>query len=234
LQRALQLEQPPNRIECYDISNTQGSLAVGSMVVFEQGVPKKSAYRRFNIKTVEGPNDFESMTEVLTRRLNRWQSAHEKDNKTGGKIDASFAVLPDLIVMDGGKGQLGRAVEVLQQFGLLERIKVVGLAKREEEIFVPNQSNPIMLPRHSEGLYLMQRIRDEAHRFAITAHRGRRTKEGLASQLEKIPGIGPVKRKALLKKFGSIDEIARAPKEALLLTDGINESLADAIRSYFG
>ena len=234
LQSALQLPEPPNRIECYDISNTQGTLSVGSMVVFEQGVPKKNLYRRFNIKTVEGPNDFDSMTEVLTRRLKRWQSASEKDNKTGGKIDPSFSVLPDLIIIDGGKGQLGRAVEVLKDFDLLDRVHVVGLAKREEEIFMPFQSDPIILPRNSEGLYLVQRIRDEAHRFAITAHRGRRTKEGLASQLEKIPGIGPVKRKALLKKFGSIDAIAAASKEELMLTDGITSSLADAIRDYFG
>jgi len=234
LQSALQLPEPPNRIECYDISNTQGTLSVGSMVVFEQGVPKKNLYRRFNIKTVEGPNDFDSMTEVLTRRMKRWQSASEKDNKTGGKIDPSFSVLPDLIIIDGGKGQLGRAVEVLNDFDLLDRVHVVGLAKREEEIFMPFHSDPIILPRNSEGLYLVQRIRDEAHRFAITAHRGRRTKEGLASQLEKIPGIGPVKRKALLKKFGSIDAIAAASKEELMLADGITSSLADAIRDYFG
>ena len=234
LQSALQLEKPPNRIECYDISNTQGTLSVGSMVVFEQGVPRKNYYRRFNIKTVEGPDDFASMKEVLTRRLKRWQAAHENDNNPGKKVDPSFALLPDLIIIDGGKGQLGRAVEVLKEFGLMDRVCVVGLAKREEEIFLPEQANSVMLPRHSEGLYLVQRIRDEAHRFAITAHRGRRTNEGLASQLEKIPGIGPVKRKALLKMFGSIEEIARAPKEELMRVDGINESQADAIRNYFG
>ena len=234
LQSALQLEKPPNRIECYDISNTQGTLSVGSMVVFEQGVPKKNFYRRFNIKTVEGPDDFASMTEVLTRRLKRWQAAHENDNNPGKKVDPSFALLPDLIIIDGGKGQLGRAVEVLKEFGLMDRVCVVGLAKREEEIFLPEQANSVMLPRHSEGLYLVQRIRDEAHRFAITAHRGRRTNEGLASQLEKIPGIGPVKRKALLKMFGSVEEIARAPKEELMRVDGINELQADAIRNYFG
>ena len=234
LQSALQLEKPPNRIECYDISNTQGTLSVGSMVVFEQGVPRKNYYRRFNIKTVEGPDDFASMKEVLTRRLKRWQAAHENDNNPGKKVDPSFALLPDLIIIDGGKGQLGRAVEVLKEFGLMDRVCVVGLAKREEEIFLPEQANSVMLPRHSEGLYLVQRIRDEALRFAITAHRGRRTKEGLASQLEKIPGIGPVKRKALLKMFGSIEEIARAPKEELMRVDGINESQADAIRNYFG
>ena len=148
--------------------------------------------------------------------------------------DASFAMLPDLIIMDGGKGQLGRAVEVLEEFGLSERIAVVGLAKREEEIFLPGQPDPVILPRHAQSLYLVQRIRDEAHRFAITAHRNRRTKEGLASQLEKIPGIGPIKRKALLKKFGTIDAIARAGKVELMLVDGITDTLAETIRDYFG
>lgn len=234
LETALELPRTPNRIECYDISNTQGTLSVGSMVVFEQGIPRKAHYRRFNIKTVEGPNDFESMTEVLTRRLKRWQSAQEKDNRTGGRIDESFALLPDLIIMDGGKGQLGRAVAVLREFDLFGRISVVGLAKREEELFRPFESDPILLPRRSEGLYLVQRVRDEAHRFAITAHRNRRTRSGLTSELEKIPGIGPVKRKALMKKFGSTEGIAKATAFELTRVSGITQSNADAIRAYFG
>ncbi len=234
LETALELPRTPNRIECYDISNTQGTLSVGSMVVFEQGIPRKAHYRRFNIKTVEGPNDFESMTEVLTRRLKRWQSAQEKDNRTGGRIDESFALLPDLIIMDGGKGQLGRAVEVLREFDLFGRISVVGLAKREEELFRPFESDPILLPRRSEGLYLVQRVRDEAHRFAITAHRNRRTRSGLTSELEKIPGIGPVKRKALMKKFGSTEGIAKATAFELTRVSGITQSNADAIHAYFG
>ena len=229
LQNALDLPQAPNRMECYDISNTQGTNSVGSMVVFLQGVPAKKHYRRFNIKTVEGPNDFDSMTEVLTRRLKRWEAAKEKNAETGGKADESFAMLPDLIIMDGGKGQLGRAVEVLDEFGLSDKVHVVGLAKREEELFLPHQSESILLPRHSQGLYMVQRIRDEAHRFAITAHRARRTKAGLASTLEKIPGIGPVKRKALLKKFGSLEDIAEAPIEELMLIRGITEVLAVSI-----
>ncbi len=195
LQNALGLPQPPYRMECYDISNTQGTNSVGSMVVFLQGVPAKKHYRRFNIKTVEGPNDFDSMTEVLTRRIKRYLSAKEKNAETGGKADESFAMLPDLIIMDGGKGQLGRAVEVLEEFGLTDKVHVVGLAKREEELFLPHQSESIMLPRHSQGLYMVQRIRDEAHRFAITSHRGRRAKAALVSDLDKIPGIGPVKRR---------------------------------------
>jgi excinuclease ABC subunit C len=174
------------------------------------------------------------MTEVLTRRLKRWQSAQELERKAGQKIDESFALLPDLIIMDGGKGQLSRAVSVLKEFDLFDRVAVVGLAKRVEEVFLPEKSDSILLPRHSEGLYLIQRIRDEAHRFAITAHRARRSREGMASQLEKIPGIGTVKRKALLKHFGNIEAIAKAEKAELLLVDGINESLADTIRDYFG
>ena len=232
LQNALGLPQAPNRMECYDISNTQGTNSVGSMVVFLQGVPAKKHYRRFNIKTVEGPNDFESMTEVLTRRIKRWEAAREKNAETGGKADESFAMLPDLIIMDGGKGQLGRAVEVLEEFGLTDKVHVVGLAKREEELFLPHQSESILLPRHSQGLYMVQRIRDEAHRFAITAHRNRRTKAGLASQLEKIPGIGPVKRKALLKKFGDIESIANAPVEELSVVKGIDPELAQTIHDY--
>ncbi len=230
LQNALGLPQPPYRMECYDISNTQGTNSVGSMVVFLQGVPAKKHYRRFNIKTVEGPNDFDSMTEVLTRRIKRYLSAKEKNAETGGKADESFAMLPDLIIMDGGKGQLGRAVEVLEEFGLTDKVHVVGLAKREEELFLPHQSESIMLPRHSQGLYMVQRIRDEAHRFAITSHRGRRAKAALVSDLDKIPGIGPVKRKALLKKFGSVPDIAAAPVEQIALVHGINEELAQTIK----
>ncbi len=230
LQNALGLPQPPYRMECYDISNTQGTNSVGSMVVFLQGVPAKKHYRRFNIKTVEGPNDFDSMTEVLTRRIKRYLSAKEKNAETGGKADESFAMLPDLIIMDGGKGQLGRAVEVLEEFGLTDKVHVVGLAKREEELFLPHQSESILLPRHSQGLYMVQRIRDEAHRFAITSHRGRRAKAALVSDLDKIPGIGPVKRKALLKKFGSVPDIAAAPVEQIALVHGINEELAQTIK----
>lgn len=230
LQNALELAAPPNRIECYDISNTQGTNSIGSMVVFEQGVPAKKHYRRFNIKTVVGPNDFDSMQEVLARRLSRWVSAQEKNDEVGGKADESFSRLPDLIIVDGGKGQLGRAVTVLAEFGLTDRVKVVGLAEREEEIFRPGISESLMLPRHSQGLYLVQRIRDEAHRFAITAHRAKRTKTGLASTLEKVPGIGPARRKALLKKFGDLEGIANAQIDELMLIKGVDYDLAVKIK----
>jgi excinuclease ABC subunit C len=231
LQQSLKLSEPPNRIECYDISNTQGTATVGSMVVFEQGVPSKKLYRRFNVASVPGaPDDFASMEEVLMRRFRRWLSAQEMETVPGSKPDASFSFLPDLVIIDGGKGQLGRAVKVLENFKLADKVPVVGLAKQEEEIFFPNRSKPLLLPRHSQGLYLVQRIRDEAHRFAITAHRKRRSKLGLASQLDVIPGIGSTRRKALLKHFGSIDKIREASIDEL--TTVVPANVAEAIKTH--
>lgn len=232
LQAALNLAEPPNRIECYDISNTQGTAAVGSMVVFEQGVPRKSYYRRFNIRTVQGPDDFASMEEVLTRRFNRWKAAQETAGQPGKKPDRAFALLPDLLLVDGGKGQLSRAVAVLERFDLLDQIPVAGLAKQHEDLFVPGRSAPVLLPRKSQGLYLIQRVRDEAHRFAITSHRKRRTRTGLASRLDAIPGIGPARRKALLTRFGSIDDIKAAEVEQLIAIPGITHQIAHAIKSH--
>jgi len=232
LQQALALPAPPNRIECYDISHTQGTATVGSMVVFEQGVPSKRLYRRFNVNSVAGaPDDFASMEEVLTRRFRRWQAAQEAEAGPGSKPDASFSFLPDLIIIDGGKGQLGRAVQVLEKYELAEKVPVVGLAKQEEEIFLPHQSKSILLPRHSQGLYLVQRIRDEAHRFAITAHRSQRSKRGLASQLDSVPGIGPVRRKALLKHFGSVDKIKEASVEELAAVKGMTMQAAESVKA---
>jgi excinuclease ABC subunit C len=232
LQQALNLPSPPNRIECYDISNTQGTAAVGSMVVFSQGVPDKRLYRRFNIQTVSGPDDFASMEEVLTRRFRRWKAAQEEgEAHPGQKLDPSFARLPDLLMVDGGKGQLSRAVSVLQDFGLYGKVPVVGLAKQQEELFLPEQSDSLLLARRSQGLYLIQRVRDEAHRFAITAHRNLRSRQGLASRLDAIPGIGPGRRKMLLKRFGSIEGILLANIETLTTLPGITESLAMEIKS---
>jgi excinuclease ABC subunit C len=231
LRDALNLPAPPNRIECYDISNTQGTAIVGAMVVFTQGVPDKKLYRRFNIESVIGaPDDFASMEEMLTRRFRRWQAAQESENQVGAKKDASFAFLPDLIIIDGGKGQLGRAVQVLQKFGLADKIPIVGLAKQREEIFFPHKSEPLLLPRHSQGLYLVQRIRDEAHRYGITAHRKKRQKLGMASLLDSIPGIGPARRKALLKHFGSVDKIRDASIEELKAV--VPESAAHAVKAH--
>lgn len=231
LQEAFLLEEPPNRIECYDISNTQGTASVGSMVVFTQGVPNRKLYRKFNIKTVDGPDDFASMEEVLTRRFKRWQNSQEIQS-IGGKIDQAFALLPDILIVDGGKGQLGKAINVINQFELSDKFKVVGLAKQEEELFFPDVSESLKLPRNSQGLYLIQRIRDEAHRFAITAHRKRRTIMGLASQLDKVPGIGSHRRKILLNHFGSIEAIIHASDEELLALPGIHAGIVEAIRNY--
>ncbi len=231
LQQALNLSEPLNRIECYDISNTQGTALVGSMVVFEQGVPNKKLYRRFNIRGVEGPDDFASMEEVLTRRFQRWAAAQEI-TAPGKKADPSFSFLPDLLMVDGGKGQLGRAVLVLEKFNLSGKVPVVSLAKQQEEIFIPGREESLLLPRHSQALYLVQRIRDEAHRFAITAHRNQRSKIGLASRLDAIPGIGPSRRKALLIKFGSIQAIEQATLEELMSVPGITENLAMSIKSH--
>jgi excinuclease ABC subunit C len=232
LKVALELGEPPNRIECYDISNTQGTAAVGSMVVFEQGVPKKNLYRRFNIRSVSGPDDFASMEEVLLRRFNRWQVSKETQETPGKKKDQAFELLPDLLLVDGGKGQLSRAVSVLEKFNLAEIIPVASLAKQNEELFVPQKSAPILLPRQSQGLYLVQRIRDEAHRFAIASHRTRRDKSGIASRLDAIPGIGPTRRKALLEKFGNIQGIQNASLAELQTVPSINLSLAQAIKAY--
>jgi len=229
LQQALQLSAPPNRIECYDISNTQGTAAVGSMVVFEQGVPSKKLYRRFNIQSVSGPDDFASMEEVLTRRFRRWKAAQEAE-APGSKPDLAFTLLPDLLIVDGGKGQLSRAVTVLEKYELFGKVPVAGLAKQQEELFLPGFANSLLLPRHSQGLYLLQRIRDEAHRFAITAHRSRRTREGLASRLEKVPGIGPGRRKLLLDRFGSIERILQATEEELTDIPGITLEIAQALK----
>jgi len=232
VQAALDLPRPPNRIECFDISNTQGTASVASMVVFEQGAPQKAHYRSFNIKSVEGPNDFASMKEALTRRFRRWKEATQTEKHTPGqKVDESFSRLPDLLLIDGGKGQLGMAVEVLKEFGLFEAVPVCGLAKQQEEIFLPDKPASILLPRRSQGLYLVQRVRDEAHRFALTHHRDRRGKIGLASQLDAIPGIGPMRRKALLKRFGSLDGIREASVEEMLGVRGMTRAAAEAIKA---
>ena len=231
LQSAFQLPAPPNRIECYDVSNTQGTAIIGAMVVFQRGVPSKNLYRKFNIESVVGaPDDFASMEEMLTRRFRRWQSGQEQASQPGYKPDASFSFLPDLIIIDGGKGQLGRAVSVLEKFNLLDKVPVAGLAKQKEEIFFPNKPDSLILPRHSQGLYLVQRIRDEAHRFGITAHRKKRTNLGMASQLDSIPGIGPTRRKSLLKHFGSMDKIREASLEELKAV--VPENAAQSIKAH--
>ena len=216
----LGLKTRPARMECYDISNISGTLAVGSMVVFENGIPAKSKYRRFKIKWVTGPNDFAMLHEVLTRRLNALKEGKEK-----------FAEWPDLIIIDGGKGQLGAALDALRQEGL-DYLPVISLAKAEELVYSPGREEPIRLPRDSQARYMLQRIRDEAHRFAILYHRGLRSKAGVASILEECPGIGAVKRKQLLKHFGSLESIREATLEEVAAVKGMNAELAQRLRDH--
>jgi excinuclease ABC subunit C len=199
--------------------------------VFEQGVPKKNLYRHFNIRSVSGPDDFASMEEVLSRRFTRWQISQENTDTPGKKVDPSFSRLPDLLIVDGGKGQLSRATTVLERFALIDRINVAGLAKQTEELFFPDNPYPLLLPRKSQGLYMLQRIRDEAHRFAITSHRKLRTKKGLASRLDSIPGVGPARRKKLIEQFGSVHDIQQASIEELSAVTGITPKLAETIKS---
>ncbi len=248
LQEALDLPLPPSRIECYDISTTQGTATVGSMVVFVHGVPRKSDYRRFNVRSVQDePDDYASMREVLQRRFRRWQRTRcqieEVECESAGpkiepvqvpgrkKKQVAWALLPDLLLVDGGKGQLNVAVEVLKAFDLFGQVPVAGLAKRREELFVPGRSRPILLPERSQGLYLVQRVRDEAHRFAISGHRKRRRKVGLASQLDSVPGVGPARRRALLKHFGSLDAIRAATVEEIAAVPGMPRPVAEAIKA---
>jgi len=228
LEDVLDLPKTPARLECYDISTLQGAETTGSMVVFVQGVPRKSHYRRFNIRDVEGQDDYASMRDVLDRRFRRWQIA-QSEEMLGTRDLKGWAKLPDLLLVDGGKGQLAVAVEVLESYDLLDTVPVAALAKRREEIFLPDRSKPIVLPRQSSGLFLVQRVRDEAHRFAVSHHRVRRRKAGLTSQLESIPGVGPARRKALLKTFGSIEAIRAASLEELDAVPGLPHSVAKAI-----
>jgi len=232
LQEGLTLPRTPVRMECYDISTTQGVEVVGSMVVFEHGVAKRSDYRRFKIRTVVGQDDFASMREVLMRRFERWRRITEGELK-GTRGSQAWAKLPDLLIVDGGKGQLGTAVEVLERFELQDKVPVVGLAKRHEEIFKPDRRVPVRFDPSEPAILLMRRIRDEAHRFAITYHRQRRRKVGLASQIDDIPGIGPVKRKALIKHFGSLHGIQSATEEQLTEVEGVSKVLAANIVEHF-
>lgn len=223
LQRALEslaeeigLPTPPRRIECYDISNIQGAYAVGSMVVFIDGRPRPRDYRRFRIRETPGPNDYAMLQEVLRRRFRKAKEVERDD---------SFGVLPDLVLVDGGKGQVSAAHDVLRDMGL-GHIPLAGLAKRLEEIYLVDMSEPITFPPDSPALHLLQRIRDEAHRFAITYHRRVRQKEEMVSALDSIPGIGPKRKKALLRKFGSIQAIKEATLDDIAATPGFTRSLA--------
>jgi excinuclease ABC subunit C len=267
LQEVLNLVTPPQRIECYDISNTQGTNSVGAMVVFEGGRPKNSEYRRFKIKTVEGANDFASHQEVLRRRFRKVATRQERSieeevtaavDKTSSQRDGDEEsieltneqgseqmqhdwALPDLIIIDGGKGQLNAAMEVMN--GLKLDIPTIGVAKEEgshtrlataEEIYIPGTPDPIVLPRNSQGLYLLQRIRDEAHRFSITYHRKVRSERTFKSVLDEIPGIGPKRKKALMTHFGSVRAIGAASVDDLAGLEGMTRDAAEKVKEFIG
>ncbi|HAS04799.1 MAG TPA: excinuclease ABC subunit C [Dehalococcoidia bacterium] len=224
LQQVLETPVLPLRIEGYDISNIQGKEAVGSMVVFEKGRPKTSHYRRFRIKTLQQPNDFAMMQEVIKRRFGRY-------NKNKQDTADTWKIIPDLMLIDGGKGQLSSVMEILKDTGI-ESLTVIGLAKENEEIFTPGVSEPIRLPKSSPALQLLQRVRDEAHRFAVGYHHNLHKKKTFSSSLDCVPGIGPARKKALLKQFGSVAGIKSANIEELLSVKGINPPLAQKIKEY--
>jgi len=218
IKRELKLPRLPFRLEGYDISNIQGKLAVGSMVVFEQGSPKTSYYRRFRIKTVSGADDYAMLAEVLSRRFKRLSS-------TAG----DWAVLPDLILIDGGRGQLNAALSAIDKAGA-GPVPIASLAKGNEEIFIPRRAEPVVLPRSSPGLQLLERLRDEAHRFALDYHQKVRSRVSIASALDAVPGIGPKRRRNLLKQFGSLAGIRKASLEELAAVENMNLNLAKKVK----
>src|SRR5581483_69898 len=217
------LESLPIRIECFDISNIQGQEIVGSMVVFEDAVAKKAHYRKFAVRGLDGQDDFGAMREVITRRFSRLAADPASDD-----WNESFAATPNLVVIDGGKGQLSAALAAMQDLDL-PRVAVIALAKRIEEVFVPGRSGPILLPPESPGLQLLQRIRDEAHRFAITFHRQRRNAAARTSMFDQLEGVGPVRRRALLQHFGSAERVAEATQEELEGVPGVPAKTARKI-----
>jgi excinuclease ABC subunit C len=221
LQDALGLEGPPKRIECYDVSHVQGTSVVSSMVVFEDGRPAKSQYRRFRAKVQDRNDDFANMRETLRRRFARSSQADE--------VTGTAWTLPDLVILDGGKGQLSAGLDALADAGRLQ-IPIVALAKEREELFRPEQNAPIVLPRTSQGLYLVQRIRDEAHRFAVTYHQSVRSKRAIRSALDEVAGVGPAKKRALLRKFGSVRGMREAPLDDLAAVAGVGPALAKRIK----
>ncbi|MGH9034971.1 MAG: excinuclease ABC subunit UvrC, partial [Acidimicrobiia bacterium] len=224
LQDALDLPEAPLRIECYDISNLAGTEIVGSMVVMEDGLPKRSDYRRFKVRSLHQQDDFASMAEVLTRRFTNYLKEREEGVHAGKR----FAYPPNLVLVDGGKGQLGVAVQVLEELGL-EDIPVAALAKRFEEVYRPGDPEPIRIPRDSEALYLLQGVRDEAHRFAITYHRTLRDKAMTRSALDDVPGLGPTRRKRLLKEFGSVKRLRTLTEEELVAIPWLPARVANAL-----
>jgi excinuclease ABC subunit C len=231
LEEVLELPRTPLRIECFDISNISGTTVVASMVVFEDGIAKKSEYRRFIIDTTEATDDTRAMHQVITRRLKRFLADRDVDQSevkdSGGRL-SKFSYPPQLIVVDGGAPQVAAAARALQELGVTD-IALCGLAKRLEEVWLPHNHDPLILPRTSEGMYLLQRIRDEAHRFAITFHRSRRSKVMLESVLDEIEQLGHIRRAALLDRFGSVSAIRKASIAEIAATPGIGEKIASII-----
>ena len=251
----LSLPKLPLRVECYDISNIQGSNPVGSMVVFENGRPRNSHYRRFRIKNITGIDDYSMMQEMLRRRFKRLaetipekanqpdirQPSHapDPDLKTpttdGNELNVNqdpWATAPDLVIIDGGKGHLSAALQVFLELGIVEHIPLSSLAKQQEELFLPHDPDPVLLPKGSQGLFLVQRIRDEAHRFAVTYHRQRRSRTSITSSLDTVPGIGPKRRRILLNKFGSVTRIKNATLDELTAVEGLTLKLATKLKEF--
>jgi excinuclease ABC subunit C len=242
IQDALELDQAPLRIECYDVSNLQGTHVVASMVVFEDGLPRKSEYRRFSIKTVEGQDDVRSINEVIARRFRRYLEETERtgeldvlgEHEEIGPIDPEtgrprkFAYPPNLVVVDGGPPQVAAAQRALDELGI-DDVSLCGIAKRLEEIWLPGEEDPVILPRNSEGMYLLQRARDEAHDFAIRYHRSKRSKSMIVSELDDVPGLGPSRRTALIKHFGSVKQLKEAGPDQIAEVPGIGRRTAESI-----
>lgn len=233
LQDLLQLPEAPLRIECYDMAHLQGTDYVGSMVVLEDGLPNKREYRRFKVKDVPGNDDYAAMREVLTRRLTAYIEERDQPIAERGEKPGKFAYPPQLLLVDGGKGQLGVAIEVVSELGLADEIPVASLAKRFEEVYVPGQQEPIRIPRGSEGLFMLQRIRDEAHRFANTFHRELRGKRMVSSSLDGIAGLGEARAKRLVKEMGGVNAVKAASLDDLKLLTWLPESVAIAIHQKF-
>lgn len=229
LQDALDLPEAPLRIECYDMAHLQGTDYVGSMVVLEDGLPNKREYRRFKVKDVPGNDDYAAMREVLTRRLSAYVAERDKPITERGERPGKFAYPPQLLLVDGGKGQLGVAIEVVNELGLADEIPVASLAKRFEEVYVPGRSEPIIISRGSEALFMLQRIRDEAHRFANTFHRELRGKRMVSSSLDGINGLGEMRAKRLVKEMGGVNAVKNASRDDLALLSWLPNSVAEAI-----
>jgi excinuclease ABC subunit C len=223
LREALNLESLPIRIECFDVSTIQGSATVASMVVFEDATPKKAHYRKFSVRTLDGQDDFAAMAEVIGRRF-----ARAGGSPTDADYDEGFAAVPNLVVVDGGRGQLSAALDAMHRFDLA-RVAVIALAKREEEVFVPGSARPVRLDHSSAGLQLLQRLRDEAHRFALGYHRVRRSAEARESIFDGLTGVGPARRRALIRHFGSAERFLSASQEELEGVPGIPQKTARAI-----